>query len=285
MAVASEALELREIRGPSAFGGGWRRIWDLLWLISVTEFRVNYRNTALGYAWSVIKPFVFFGTIYLVVNEVLRFGSHSDNFPLALILNLVLFQYFTEATSQAVRAISARESMVRKMQFPRIVIPLTINMSAAINMFFNLIGDLPALPDRRPRSALELAAVAGRARSLIVLTTTLSMLLAVAFVALSRRRARLAADRPGALLRDPDPLPDQHPAGQDAVDHRRQSACHPVLTGSDLDRRPERADQRRAGRGVDGPGGSAGDHRVDLRLRGVAVRSRRPASRRSPLDD
>ena len=65
---------------------------------------------------------------------------HSDNFPFALILNLVLFQYFTEATSRAVRAISARESMVRKMQFPRIVIPLTINMSATINMYFNLIG-------------------------------------------------------------------------------------------------------------------------------------------------
>ncbi len=240
MAVASEALELREIRGPSAFGGGWRRIWDLLWLISVTEFRVSYRNTALGYAWSVIKPFVFFGIIYLVVNQVLRFGSHSDNFPLALILNLVLFQYFTEATSRAVRSISARESMVRKMQFPRIVIPLTVNMGAAINLGFNLIGIflLFLIAGLDPRWSWLLLPVV--LVLLIVLTTTLSMLLAVAFVRYPRRRRRLAADRPGALLRDTDPLPDQHPARQDADAARRQSALDPVHPRSDL------GDRRRA---------------------------------------
>jgi ABC-2 type transport system permease protein len=182
MAAASEALGLREIRGPSAFGGGWRRTWDLLWLISVTEFRVDYRDTAIGYAWSVIKPFAFFGIIYLVVSQVLRFGSHSGNFPLALILNLVLFQYFTEATSRAVRSISARESMVRKMQFPRIVIPLTVNMGAAINLGFNLIGIfllflIAGLDPRWSWLLLPIVLVL-----LILLTTTLSMLLAVAFV-------------------------------------------------------------------------------------------------------
>lgn len=182
MAVAAESLELREIRGPSAFGGGWRRTWELLWLISVTEFRVSYTNTALGYAWSVVKPFVFYGIIYLVINQVLRFGGRSDDFPLALVLNLVLFQYFTEATSQAVRAISARESMVRKMQFPRIVIPLSINMGATINMFFNLIGILllfliVGLDPRWSWLLLPVVLIA-----LVVLTTTLSMLLAVLYV-------------------------------------------------------------------------------------------------------
>jgi ABC-2 type transport system permease protein len=182
MTVASETLELREIRGPSAFGGGWRRTWGLLWLISVTEFRVSYRNTALGYAWSVVKPFVFFGIIYLVVNKVLRFGSHADNFPLALILNLVLFQYFTEATSLAVRAIPAREAMVRKMQFPRIVIPLSINMGATINMFFNLVGIfmLFLIAGLDPRWGWLLLPVV--LIVLIILTTTLSMLLAVSYV-------------------------------------------------------------------------------------------------------
>lgn len=182
MAGRAEALELREISGPSAFGGGWHRIWELLWLISVTEFRVGYRNTALGYAWSVIKPFAFYGIIYLVVNQVLRFGDHSENFPLALILNLVLFQYFTEATMASVRSLPGREAMLRKMQFPRVVIPLTINMSATITLAFNLIGIflLFLIAGLDPRWTWLLLPVV--LALLILLTTTLSMFLSVAFV-------------------------------------------------------------------------------------------------------
>ena len=109
-------------------------------MIPLTDFRVQYTNTGLGYLWSVIKPFVFYGIIYVVVSKVLRYSGTNDTFPMALILNLVLFQYFTEASSQAVRGIAARESMVRKMRFPRIVIPLSINLGATFTMAFNLIG-------------------------------------------------------------------------------------------------------------------------------------------------
>jgi ABC-2 type transport system permease protein len=182
VSASTEAAELREIQGPSAFGGTWQRTWDLLWLISVTEFRVQYTNTALGYAWSVLKPFGFFGVIYLVVNQVLRFGDLVENFPMMLILGLVLFQYFSEATNGALRSISAKETMLRKTQFPRIVIPLSVNLSAAISLFFNLIGVfllflVAGLEPRATWLLLPLVLV-----PLILLTTTLSMLLAVSFV-------------------------------------------------------------------------------------------------------
>lgn len=182
MSAEGEVLELREIRGPSAFGGGWRRTWDLLWLISVTEFRVQYTNTTLGYLWSILKPFGFFGVIYLVISQVLRFGDRIQDFPLQLILGLVLFQYFTEATNAALKSISAKESMMRKMQFPRIVIPLSVNLSASISLLFNLLGVfllfiVTGLDLRFSWLLVPLVAVA-----LIALTTTLSMFLAVAYV-------------------------------------------------------------------------------------------------------
>ncbi len=142
MSGEADAFELREIRGPSAFGGGARRMWDLLWLISVTEFRTKYSNTGLGYVWSVLKPFAFYGIIYLVVSRVLRFGGEVVNYPAMLVLNLVIFQYFQEATGASLNAIPAKEPLVRKMQFPRIVIPLAVSLSALITMAFNLIGVL-----------------------------------------------------------------------------------------------------------------------------------------------
>jgi ABC-2 type transport system permease protein len=178
----AQALELEDIRGPKAFGGGWRRTWDLLWLMSVTEFRVQYTNTALGYIWSVLKPFGFFGVIYLVISQVLRFADLIPNFAMVLILGLVLFQYFTESTNAALRSISAKESMLRKTQFPRIVIPLSVNLSAAITLLFNLVGVflLFIVVGLEPLATWLLLPIV--VVPLIVLTTTLSMLLAVAFV-------------------------------------------------------------------------------------------------------
>ena len=140
MSAAADSLELREIRGPSAFGGGARRTWDLLWLTSLTDFRVRYSNTALGYVWSVLKPLLFFGIIYAVVTRVLRFSGNVENYAALLVLNLVVFQYFTEATGAALRSIPSKEPLVRKMQFPRIVIPLSVSLTAAISMVFNLLG-------------------------------------------------------------------------------------------------------------------------------------------------
>ena len=182
-AVATRPLELREIPGPSAFGGGWRRTWDLLWLISVTEFRLQYTNTTIGYAWSVLKPFLFFGVIYVVVDQVLgRFAGTTSHYAQGLILALVLFQYFSEATIVALRSISARESMLRKTHFPRIVIPLSLNLSAAITLLFNLIGVflLLIVTGVEPRVEWLLAPVP--LILLIAMTTGLSMLLSVAFV-------------------------------------------------------------------------------------------------------
>ena len=45
--------ELREIHGPSAIGGGRRRFVELLWLISLNEFKKTYFGTVLGYFWSL----------------------------------------------------------------------------------------------------------------------------------------------------------------------------------------------------------------------------------------
>lgn len=179
---AARSAELHDIPGPTAFGEGWRRTWDLLWLTSVTEFRVQYSQTALGYAWSVLKPFAFFGIIYAVISQVLRVADRVSDYPHKLILALVFFQYFSEATSVAMRSISAREAMVRKAQFPRIVIPLSASMSSAITLFFNLVGVLLLLlvTGVEPQVYWLLMPVAIIA--LLGFTTMLSILLSVAYV-------------------------------------------------------------------------------------------------------
>jgi ABC-2 type transport system permease protein len=143
MAVAAGSLEPQPVRGPSAIGGGWRRFWDLLLLMSVTEFRRTYFETVLGYAWSLLRPLMLFGVLLVVFTQIFRIGSDQvENYPVFLLLNIVLFSFFQEATTVATPAVVAQEGIVRKTQFPRLVIPLSIVLTGLFNLGANLVAVL-----------------------------------------------------------------------------------------------------------------------------------------------
>lgn len=130
---------LRDIQGPSALGGGWRRSWDLLTLIAVSDFKKTYFGTALGYLWSVARPLMLFGVLLAVFTQIFRIGSQVPEYPVLLLFNIVLFGFFQEATTTAVTSIVGQESVVRKTQFPRLVIPLAVVLTTMFNLALNLV--------------------------------------------------------------------------------------------------------------------------------------------------
>lgn len=140
MSVDVTRDELREVTGPSAVGGGSRRFFDLLWLISVTEFKRVYFGTVLGYLWSLIRPLMLFGVLLFVFTQIFRAGTGSvENYAVLLLLGIVLYTFFQEATTNAVTSVVAQEGVVRKTQFPRLVIPLSTVLTALFNLGLNLI--------------------------------------------------------------------------------------------------------------------------------------------------
>ncbi len=133
--------ELQEVRGPSALGGGSRRFFDLLWLISLNEFRKTFFGTALGYVWSLVRPLMLFAVLYVVFTKIIKFGGVA-HYPVLLLFNVVLFGYFQEATGGAVGSVLAQEGIVRKTQFPRLVIPLSPGLVALFTLGLNLVAVL-----------------------------------------------------------------------------------------------------------------------------------------------
>ena len=181
-AISQHAPELRTVRGPSAFGGELKRFGELLWIMSVTEFRVRYANTFLGYVWTIVRPLIFFGVIFLVLREVLRFGQGVENYALFLVLNIVLFQYFAEATARGVRSVASREGLVRKMQFPRIIIPLSVSLTAAFTLLLNLAVVFPLFLISGLVPRWEWLLLVPVILVLILFVTGIAMILSVAFV-------------------------------------------------------------------------------------------------------
>ncbi len=137
--MSATGLELKEIRGPSALGGDGRRFLNLTWLISSTDYKLTYFGSILGYVWSLVQPLLFFGVLYLVFAVLINFNKNAKDFPVLLLMNIVLFGFFQQATTTAVPSVVGRENLVRKMHFPRLVIPLSTVVTAAITLSLNLL--------------------------------------------------------------------------------------------------------------------------------------------------
>jgi ABC-2 type transport system permease protein len=131
-------MELQEVHGPSALGGGWRRFFDLLWLVSVTEFRKTFFGTALGYLWSLVRPLLLFAVLLVVFTQIFKLGN-VPHYEVLLLFNVVLFGFFQEATGGAVTSVLAQEGIVRKTQFPRLVIPLAVVLTTLFTFGLNMI--------------------------------------------------------------------------------------------------------------------------------------------------
>jgi ABC-2 type transport system permease protein len=140
VSTIAQPAPLRDIGGPSAFGGGLRRFLHLLWLNSLAELKLRYVGSVLGYLWSLIRPLMYFGIIYVAFTQVLRFGEEIPNYAVFLILNLLLFEFFADVTGSAVTSVVSHENLVRKMQFPRLVIPLSVVLTGAFTLCLNLVA-------------------------------------------------------------------------------------------------------------------------------------------------
>lgn len=104
-----------------------------------TDFKLRYHESVLGYLWSILKPLFLFGIIYVVFTKILKIGAGIPNYPVSLLLGIVLWNFFTEATSGALKSIISKGSLIRKIDIPRYLIPIPEIASAFINMLLNLL--------------------------------------------------------------------------------------------------------------------------------------------------
>lgn len=129
----------REIKGPSATGGDLRRVMRLAYELARTDFKLRFFGSALGYLWTLMRPLLLFGVLYFVFSVALKFDGDEKYFPVALLLGLVLYQFIQESTNGAIRSIVMREHIVRKVDFPRLAVPLAAVMLAGFNLALNMI--------------------------------------------------------------------------------------------------------------------------------------------------
>jgi ABC-2 type transport system permease protein len=111
----------------------------LLKQLVITDFKLRYQNSVLGYVWSLLRPLFLFLVLYLVFVVVLKTGGDVPHFGVYLLVGIVLWNYFVEVTAGSVTSIVTKGDLMRKVNFPRYVIVLTGSFSALINLILNLL--------------------------------------------------------------------------------------------------------------------------------------------------
>lgn len=128
--------------GPRTRKAELHRLWSLTWTLAITDWKLKFYGSALGVLWTLVRPFAFFGVIYFVFTEIAGLDARVENYGIYILFALVLFTFFAEVTGNAVQSLVSRESLLRKMQFNPIVIPLSIAVTALLNLGMTFIAVL-----------------------------------------------------------------------------------------------------------------------------------------------
>jgi ABC-2 type transport system permease protein len=127
------------VTGPAAPSDDPRRFWHLTVTLARMDWKVRFLGSVLGYVWSLLRPLLLFGILYLVFSEVVGAGDNVEHFPIVLLSGMMLYFFFAEVTGASATSLVDREALVRKVGFPRMVVPLAVTLVGAFNLALNLV--------------------------------------------------------------------------------------------------------------------------------------------------
>src|SRR5262245_10933776 len=110
--------------------------WQLIVQFALKDFKIRYTHSVLGYAWSVLNPLVFAVLYYFVFSVFVRFDI--PNYPGFLLVGIVLWNFFSEASMNGVGSLLARGSIITKVSMPRYVVVFAAILNALLTFAISL---------------------------------------------------------------------------------------------------------------------------------------------------
>jgi ABC-2 type transport system permease protein len=111
----------------------------LTFALALASFKLKYAGSVLGYLWSLVKPLLLFGMMYVVFALFLLRGrtAPGENFPVELLFGIVIWTFFADATASSLQAIVSNGDMIKKAYFPRWILVVAAGLSSAMTLFVN----------------------------------------------------------------------------------------------------------------------------------------------------
>jgi lipopolysaccharide transport system permease protein len=105
----------------------WRELWayrELLWVLTTRDIRVRYKQSVLGAAWAVIRPFTAMVVFSVVFGQLAKMPSEGYPYPVFVYAALLPWTFFSSAISSSGQSVVGSSNLISKVYFPRLIIPL-----------------------------------------------------------------------------------------------------------------------------------------------------------------
>jgi lipopolysaccharide transport system permease protein len=119
------------------------RWWELLWALIAKDFKVRYKNTALGFLWSLANPLMFAAVFYIVFKHVM--AAQTPNYLVFLLAGLFPWQWTATTLGSAPGVFVGSASIVKKVYFPRVLLPLAALGNNLVHFLIVIVVAVPVL--------------------------------------------------------------------------------------------------------------------------------------------
>lgn len=103
------------------------------------DFKVKYKRSVLGIVWSLLYPILMMTVMALVFSQMFKFKVEGINYLVYLMIGIVMFNYFSEATNTAMTSIVSNFSLINKVYIPKYIFPISKCIFVGINFVLTLI--------------------------------------------------------------------------------------------------------------------------------------------------
>jgi ABC-type polysaccharide/polyol phosphate export permease len=120
------------------------RYRDLIRNLVVSEVKTRYKNSVLGFVWSLLNPLAMM-LVFWVVFSVLSPNHDIENYPIFLLCGLLAWNFFAASVVSSVNSVVGNGNLIKKVYFPREVLPISAVLAQLINFLLALIVLFAAL--------------------------------------------------------------------------------------------------------------------------------------------
>jgi ABC-2 type transport system permease protein len=176
--VSDLSYPLQPVR-PTRGAGYFLRV---LRVVGAIEFKAKYAGAVLGYVWSLLKPLAYFAVLWLVFAHLLRTANQTEDFTLFLLIGILLFTFFSEMAGVMLTSVVAGGSILRRLAFPAILVPLSASIGICITFLANILAIVVFIGIQQVAPRPEWLLVIPLLAELYLLSTGVGLLLSALYV-------------------------------------------------------------------------------------------------------
>jgi lipopolysaccharide transport system permease protein len=119
-----------------------KEIWtyrELLYFLTWRDLKVRYKQTAIGIGWAIFQPFITMVVFSVFFGGLIKVPSDNIPYPIFVYVGLLIWQFFSTSLSDASNSMVLNQSIITKVYFPRLILPISTIITKFVDFGFSSI--------------------------------------------------------------------------------------------------------------------------------------------------